>query len=66
MITPIRLRHLVAALLIAGLQPVEARAADIELLNVSYDPTRELYKEVKVVPSVPGKFGIAVEIFKGK
>ncbi|MEN3162672.1 sulfate ABC transporter substrate-binding protein [Tistrella mobilis] len=35
------------AALIAAASPVDAvRAADIELLNVSYDPTRELYKEV--------------------
>ncbi|HAE50955.1 MAG TPA: sulfate transporter subunit, partial [Tistrella mobilis] len=35
------------AALIAAASPVDGvRAADIELLNVSYDPTRELYKEV--------------------
>lgn len=33
------------ALLAAALLPFAAQAADIELLNVSYDPTRELYAE---------------------
>ncbi len=35
-------KHLAAALL---LSPLFAHAADVELLNVSYDPTRELYKD---------------------
>lgn len=35
------------ALVVAGLVlPLAATAAEIQLLNVSYDPTRELYKEV--------------------
>ncbi len=38
---------LAAALLTGGLlRGVPVRAADLSLLNVSYDPTRELYKEV--------------------
>jgi sulfate transport system substrate-binding protein len=37
-------KHLLAAALLA-LAPL-ANAADVTLLNVSYDPTRELYKEV--------------------
>lgn len=36
---------LVFAALLAVLATNETRAADINLLNVSYDPTRELYKE---------------------
>lgn len=32
--------------LLAGLTPRRAAASDITLLNVSYDPTRELYQEV--------------------
>lgn len=36
-----------AALLISGLaSPVQAEGKDITLLNVSYDPTRELYTEI--------------------
>ena len=35
---------LIAAVGLAGV--VTARAADLHLLNVSYDPTRELYQEV--------------------
>lgn len=31
-----------------------AQAKDIELLNVSYDPTRELYDEYNKVFAVPG------------
>ncbi len=30
---------------------VAADAKDIKLLNVSYDPTRELYQEYNVLPS---------------
>lgn len=38
--------HIKRTLLLASLLlPVSAWAADISLLNVSYDPTRELYKE---------------------
>ncbi len=39
----IAFRTIVAALAIAAMLPASARAAD--LLNVSYDPTRELYQE---------------------
>ncbi|EIT68291.1 MULTISPECIES: sulfate ABC transporter substrate-binding protein [Hydrocarboniphaga] len=39
------LKKLIAAGLIAAL-PVVAQAASSELLNVSYDPTRELYKNI--------------------
>jgi len=39
-----KLKSLAAAIALAA--PVLAQAASIELLNVSYDPTRELYKDV--------------------
>ena len=39
------LRKLIAAAVISAL-PVVAQAASSELLNVSYDPTRELYKNI--------------------
>jgi sulfate transport system substrate-binding protein len=35
-----------AALLLAGAAPVAAQAKPVTLLNVSYDPTRELYQEI--------------------
>ncbi|HEY0283092.1 MAG TPA: substrate-binding domain-containing protein, partial [Rhizomicrobium sp.] len=35
-----------AVLLGAGFASVGAQAAGVTLLNVSYDPTRELYKEI--------------------
>lgn len=46
-----RFRTVAAAALIAALAtplvaPLAARAADVTLLNVSYDPTRELYQQV--------------------
>ena len=34
-----------AAVIVAGLFAGSAWAADVSLLNVSYDPTRELYSE---------------------
>lgn len=37
--------NIVLAAVLAVLAASEVRAADINLLNVSYDPTRELYKE---------------------
>lgn len=36
---------LASALAVTGLTPLAAHAKDITLLNVSYDPTRELYQE---------------------
>ena len=36
----------ILALLAAGLLATGARAADFRLLNVSYDPTRELYQDI--------------------
>jgi sulfate transport system substrate-binding protein len=38
--------RLIAALALAVLSFGSARAADIAILNVSYDPTRELYQEI--------------------
>ena len=39
--------HLLLALTVGALAlPLSARAADTELLNVSYDVARELYKDV--------------------
>src|SRR2546421_2061288 len=40
-----RIVPLAAGLLVTGLLASSALAADINLLNVSYDPTRELYAE---------------------
>jgi sulfate/thiosulfate-binding protein len=39
-------KHLILALLAVALVAAPARAAALELLNVSYDPTRELYRDV--------------------
>jgi len=39
------LAALLSTLLIAGALAVPASARDVQLLNVSYDPTRELYKD---------------------
>ena len=38
-------KHLLAGLLASALVVGNAAAADISLLNVSYDPTREFYQE---------------------
>jgi sulfate/thiosulfate-binding protein len=42
----IRLCLISAALSVTALQPTAAAAAPTQLLNVSYDPTRELYRDV--------------------
>ena len=39
-------RHLAGSLLIAMLTAASAQAAEVHLLNVSYDPTRELYEAI--------------------
>ncbi len=39
------LKRIVAVALVAAL-PLVAQAASVDLLNVSYDPTRELYKDI--------------------
>ncbi len=38
--------HLILPVLVAWTTVTPARAKDLTLLNVSYDPTRELYVEV--------------------
>ncbi len=40
-----KLKHILAGLLAGALVVSSAAAADISLLNVSYDPTRELYQD---------------------
>jgi sulfate transport system substrate-binding protein len=45
---PLRRAALVLSLTAAALVPTLASAKDITLLNVSYDPTRELYQEYNV------------------
>ena len=40
------MRHLIGALFAALVSAAPATAADVTLLNVSYDPTRELYVEI--------------------
>ena len=40
------LQSLAALTLLASLSPSAALAADVTLLNVSYDPTRELYQDI--------------------
>jgi sulfate/thiosulfate transport system substrate-binding protein len=40
------MKKLLIALLLAGVTVFSARANDITLLNVSYDPTREFYQEI--------------------
>src|SRR5438046_10557121 len=40
------LRRITLALLAAALAAGPARAAKLELLNVSYDPTRELWRDI--------------------
>src|SRR4051812_16721361 len=54
-----------AAILASGLAPIAASAAaPVELLNVSYDPTRELYRDVDAafVPYWKAKTGQVVTI----
>src|ERR1700743_2052300 len=40
------MKRTLSALVIAGLLAGSAQAADVKLLNVSYDPTRELYADL--------------------
>lgn len=48
--TPLHSRRWILALVMGALAlPIAARAADVELLNVSYDVARELYKDVNPV-----------------
>ena len=41
-----KLKSITAAVLLSALAVLPASAKDVKLLNVSYDPTRELYKEI--------------------
>jgi sulfate transport system substrate-binding protein len=46
-ITPLQTRRWILALALGAMSlPFAARAADVELLNVSYDVARELYKDI--------------------
>lgn len=64
--TPNTLRRSLLALVLAagGALPLHASAADAELLNVSYDVARELYKEVNpaFIASYKQQTGQALEI----
>jgi sulfate/thiosulfate transport system substrate-binding protein len=40
-----KLKHTLLALTLSAVLPVAALAAEVNLLNVSYDPTRELYQD---------------------
>jgi sulfate/thiosulfate-binding protein len=59
----IRIRIVIVGLALLGL-PGLARAADVTLLNVSYDPTRELYQELDAAfaKQWQARTGHAVEI----
>jgi sulfate transport system substrate-binding protein len=58
------MRHLIGALFAALVSATPAAAADVTLLNVSYDPTRELYVEINKAFAVKFKAetGKSVEI----
>ncbi len=45
-------RRLTLALLVVAVTVVSAHAADVKLLNVSYDPTRELYQDAQLRPDL--------------
>lgn len=64
--TPNTLRRSILALVLAagGVMPLHASAANAELLNVSYDVARELYKEVNpaFIASYKQQTGQTVEI----
>ena len=61
---------LAASLAACGPQP-EGRAADVQLLNVSYDPTRELYEDINAAfrtqwtSQHPGEANVTVEMSHG-
>ena len=68
-----KLKSLLASLLATSLIASSAFAADISLLNVSYDPTRELYQDynaafakhaelaAKLIPPIGASDGLPVE-----
>src|SRR2546428_13334334 len=58
------LRRITLALLAAALAAGRARAAKLELLNVSYDPTRELWRDINAafIPIYEKQTGTTLEI----
>src|SRR3989441_10156388 len=58
------LRRITLALLAAALAAGPARAAKLELLNVSYDPTRELWRDINeaFVSKYEAQTGTTLEI----
>ena len=58
------LRRITLALLAAALAAGPARAATLELLNVSYDPTRELWRDINAafIPVYEKQTGTTLEI----
>src|SRR5881397_4418135 len=58
------LRHTTLALLTAALLTAPLRAATLELLNVSYDPTRELWRDVNAafIPKYEKETGTTLAI----
>ncbi len=54
----------VTMVLAAALAAGPARAASLELLNVSYDPTRELWRDINAsfIPDYEKKSGTTLEI----
>src|SRR5438046_7474375 len=58
------LRRITLALLAAALAAGPARAAKLELLNVSYDPTRELWRDINAafIPIYEKQTGTTLEI----
>jgi len=54
----------VTMILAAALAAGPARAASLELLNVSYDPTRELWRDINAsfIPDYEKKSGTKLEI----
>src|SRR5216117_2579401 len=58
------LKRTMLALLGAALLAAPLRAATLELLNVSYDPTRELWRDINAafIPKYQAQTGTALEI----
>src|ERR1051325_5432785 len=57
-------KRLILVLLAAALAAGPARAAKLELLNVSYDPTRELWRDINAafIPKYEAQTGTTLEI----
>src|SRR5437763_11316749 len=58
------LRHTTLALLAAALLTAPLRAATLEMLNVSYDPTRELWRDINAafIPKYLAQSGTTLDI----